>query len=84
MATPAAGSPLLMRSLPRGLARPPATPPGSGTLKGAGDPKPKRGCPKGKRAVRKGGKTRCVKKHGKKQQQKRQQRTTNDKRRTHR
>ena len=45
-------------------AAPAAQPPGSGSLFGPVNPKPIR-CPKGKRAVHKGGKTRCVKKHHK-------------------
>ena len=43
---------------------PPSAAAGSATLRGPGDPKPKR-CPRGKRKVQRGGKTVCVKKHRK-------------------
>jgi hypothetical protein len=50
----------------KGSAPPPPPPPfaGSATFAGPGNPKQKR-CPRGKRAVRRDGKTRCVKKHRK-------------------
>ena len=45
---------------------PGATAPGSASLIGPGNPKGgRKTCPKGKRAVRKNGRTRCVKKHNK-------------------
>jgi len=44
---------------------PPASSPGSAIFSGPGNVKPSRKCPKGKKKVRRGGKTRCVAKNGK-------------------
>jgi hypothetical protein len=47
-----------------GSATPPALPLGSATLGGAGNVKGRHGCPRGRRPVRRHGRTSCVKKHG--------------------
>jgi LSD1 subclass zinc finger protein len=53
---------------------PPAPPLGSSTLTGAGNVKGRRGCPRGRRPVRRHGKVVCVKRHGKKRDARRDRR----------
>lgn len=59
---------------------PSSSPGGTTSFQGPGNPVPKRGCPKGRREMRKGGKARCVKAKAKKHQK----RSANHKRRTNR
>jgi hypothetical protein len=58
---------------------PPPSTNGSGSVNGPGDPR--RACPRGTRAVRKGGKVRCVKEQSRKHHQKKHRRAASDNRR---
>lgn len=75
-AQPSVAEPCLGENCQGSVAAPPSTPgAGSSTLTGVSNVKPKPvGCPKGKRKVKKKGKTRCVARHRKKSQSRRHNR----------